>query len=146
MIYILLLYLLIYILYSIFKNGKIINSLSQTAYIIQSKQIFCFTFWLVGIILVYPLSQISIPISLLFTIGIFGVGLTPFYRTNGKWLHYGGGILSGITSQLLVYLVNPYLLIPWIPYIFYYVFYPDDNTTFWAEIICFINIFGILLI
>ena len=146
MIYILLLYLLIYILYSIFKNGKTINSLSQTAYIIQSKQIFCFTFWLVGIILVYPLSQISIPISLLFTIGIFGVGLTPFYRANGKWLHYGGGILSGITSQLLVYLVNPYLLIPWIPYIFYYVFYPDDNTTFWAEIICFINIFGILLI
>lgn len=146
MIYILLLYLLIYIIYSIFKNGKTINSLSQTAYIIQSKQLFCFTFWLVGIILVYPLSQISISISLLFTIGIFGVGLTPFYRTTGKWLHYGGGILSGITSQLLVYLVNPYLLIPWIPYLFYLIFYPDNNTTFWAEIICFINVFGILLI
>ena len=146
MLWILFTYFIVYIVYATFKNGKILQSLSYTAYIVQDKRWFCFTFWLVGLGLVYPLSLVSVPLSILFVLGCFGVGLTPFYRTTGKWLHYGGGIISGITSQLLVYLVNPYLLIPWIPYLFYLIFYPDNNTPFWAEIICFINVFGILLI
>ena len=146
MIWILFIYFVVYILYTTFKNGEILYSLSHTAYVVQDKKWFCFTFWAVGLGVVYPLSLINVPLSILFTLGCFGVGLTPFYHSYGKWLHYGGGYLTEIVSQILVYLVNPWLLLPWIPYIFYYVFYPDDNTIFWAEIICFINIFGILLI
>lgn len=145
MIYILLIYLIFYILYFIKIDKRIPQSLSQTAYLLQDKKIFLYTFWSTGFILFYPLSLINIPLSLLFILGLLWVGISPWYKQYGKIIHYGGGYLTGITSQALVVLVNPLLLLLWIPYILYTIFIKDDSKTFWAEIVCFISIFAILL-
>ncbi len=84
MIWILFIYFVVYILYTTFKNGEILYSLSHTAYVVQDKKWFCFTFWAVGLGVVYPLSLINVPLSILFTLGCFGVGLTPFYHSYGN--------------------------------------------------------------
>lgn len=145
MIYILLIYLILYIIYFIKLDHRIPQSLSQTAYLMQGRKLFLYTFWSVGIILLYPLSLINIPLSLLFTLGLLCVGISPWYKQYGKIIHFAGGYLSGIVSQILVTLVNPWILLLWIPYILYAIFIKDDSKTFWAEIICFISIFIILL-
>lgn len=145
-IYILLAYLILYILYFVDKDNRIPKSLSDTAYLCKYKKTFLVTFWTAGIILFYPLSQISIPLSLLFTLGILLVGITPWYKNFNKPTHFVGGYLSGAVSQILVALVYPQLLLIWIPYILYAIFIKDDSKTFWAEIVCFANLFGILLI
>lgn len=145
MIYILLIYLIVYILYFIKLDHRIPQSLSQTAYLLNNKKIFLYTFWFTGIILFYPLSLISIPLSLLFTLGLLWVGISPNYKQYGKIIHFGGGYLSGVVSQILVTLVNPWLLLLWLPYIIYAIFIRDDSKTFWAEMVCFSSIFLILL-
>mgnify|MGYP001684845422 FL=1 len=45
-----------YILYCTKKNGKVLVSFSQTAYVLKNKNIFFITFWLVGLVLIFPLS------------------------------------------------------------------------------------------
>lgn len=144
-IYILLIYLILYILYFIKLDHKIPKSLSHTAYLMQNKKFFLYTFWSIGIILLYPLSLINVPLSLLFTLGLLCVGISPWYKQYDKIAHFGGGYLSGITSQILVTLVNPWILLLWIPYIIYAIFTKDNNQTFWSEIVCFVSIFIILL-
>lgn len=145
MLYILLTYLILYILYFIKIDKKIPSSLSDTAYKCTHRKYFLITFWIVGFVLLYPLSQISIPLSLLFTLGVLLVGLTPWYKQYNKVTHYLGGYLSGAASQVLVALVNPWLLLLWIPYLIYALFIKDSSKTFWAEMVCFANTFMILL-
>lgn len=146
MIYCLLFYMIFYILYCTNKNGKILLSFSQTAYILKNKNIFLITFWLIGLILIFPLSQINPLFALIFSLGMFLVGISPYYKTYSKKLHYFGGYISGISSQILVSIVNPLYLLFWIPYFLYLIFIKDSNSTFWAEFICFINLFLTILL
>ena len=77
---------------------------------------------------------------------MFLVGITPYYKTYGKKLHFFGGYISGISSQILVSIVNPLYLLFWIPYFLYLIFLKDSNSTFWAELVCFINLFLAILL
>ena len=146
MVYCLLIYMVFYILYCTKKNGKILISFSQTAYVLKNKNIFFITFWLVGLVLIFPLSQICTPFALIFSLGMFLVGISPYYKTYGKKLHFFGGYISGISSQILVSIVNPLYLLFWIPYFLYLIFLKDSNSTFWAELVCFINLFLAILL
>jgi hypothetical protein len=71
--------------------------------------------------------------------------MSPNYKNEQQIMHYGGGILALISSQLMIILNDSAnLLYTWL-------FYPitflrtTKNWVFWAEIICTITIFLFLL-
>lgn len=81
------------------------------------------------------------------SVGLLMVAVSPCYRTENKVLHYVGGYLFGLASQVVVALVMPWLLILWV--LFPLVFIRKswkENATFIAEGICYITLVGILIL
>ena len=78
--------------------------------------------------------------------GLLSVGASPLYRSENKVIHYFGGYLFGVVSQVIVFILNPYWLLLW-------VFFPlvfvrkgwRENATFISELICFVNLTDCLL-
>ena len=82
----------------------------------------------------------------LMSAGLLMVAASPRYRTENKVLHYVGGYLFGLASQVVVALVMPWLLTSWI--LFPLVFIRKDwkeNATFIAEGICYITLVGSII-
>lgn len=107
------------IIFAIYKNKGIPNSISAIAYIIPH---WLFSTWicLSGIALAPELFN-YLPENLeflgfLFVLGIMIVSSTSYYRQEGTTLHYIGAILSTITAFLIIKI--PLQLI-WIPYLIY---------------------------
>ena len=144
MILFLLIYFIAYLIYCTIKNGKMLESFSQTAYVINKYQ-FLLTFWIIGFIMFYYISQIYIVLAILFTLGICLVGMSPCYHVINKYLHWFGGILSGVSSQIFVGLINPWLFLAWIPLVIYAIFNKKDDKIFWAEVICMVTLMLVLL-
>lgn len=71
-------------------------------------------------------------------LGLGAVGATPNYREEGGIAHNIGAFLTGIGSQLVIALNNPIILSTW--GLFPLTLIQGKNYTFWAEIICFLNI------
>lgn len=83
----------------------------------------------------------------LMSVGLLMVAASPCYRTENKILHYVGGYLFGLTSQVVVALVMPWLLILWV--LFPLVFIRKDwkeNATFIAEGICYFTLVVSLIV
>ncbi|MBF1414341.1 MAG: hypothetical protein HXN33_02050 [Prevotella histicola] len=83
----------------------------------------------------------------LMSIGLLMVAASPCYRTENKILHYVGGYLFGLTSQVVVALLMPWLLILWV--LFPLVFIRKDwkeNATFIAEAICYLTLVVSLIV
>ena len=78
--------------------------------------------------------------------GLLSVGASPLYRSENKVIHYFGGYLFGVVSQVIVFILNPYWLLLW-------VFFPlvfvrkgwRENATFISELICFVNLTACIL-
>ena len=81
------------------------------------------------------------------SVGLLMVAASPYYRTENKVLHYVGGYLFGMASQIVVALLIPWLLISWIlfPLVFIHKSW-KENATFIAEGICYITLVGSLII
>lgn len=83
----------------------------------------------------------------LMSVGLLMVAASPCYRTENKILHYVGGYLFGLTSQVVVALLIPWLLILWV--LFPLVFIRKDwkeNATFVAEAICYLTLVVSLIV
>ncbi len=83
----------------------------------------------------------------LMSVGLLMVAASPCYRTENKILHYVGGYLFGLTSQVVVALLMPWLLILWV--LFPLVFIRKDwkeNATFIAEAICYLTLVVSLIV
>lgn len=86
--------------------------------------------------------------------GLLMVGISPKYRTETKVIHYGGGYLCGIASQVVVGFLFPWLLSAWSIFVAFFLlahFYPKckgwkENATFVSEVICFSTLFISLFI
>lgn len=81
------------------------------------------------------------------SVGLLMVAASPCYRTENKVLHYVGGYLFGLVSQIVVALLIPWLLILWV--LFPLVFTRKswkENATFIAEGICYTTLVGSLII
>ena len=81
------------------------------------------------------------------SVGLLMVAASPCYRTENKVLHYVGGYLFGLASQIVVALLIPWLLILWV--LFPLVFIRKswkENATFIAEGICYITLVGSLIL
>ena len=81
------------------------------------------------------------------SVGLLMVAASPCYRTENKVLHYVGGYLFGLASQVVVALLIPWLLILWV--LFPLVFIRKDwkeNATFIAEAICYLTLVVSLIV
>lgn len=81
--------------------------------------------------------------------GLLMVGISPKYRTENKVIHYAGGYLCGVASQVIVGFLNPMLLLFWTLFIIYFALARfnkkfnswRENATFISESICFATLF-----
>lgn len=130
-----------YIGWCIWKDKKIIQSFSQAAYV-SNKLVFVAVFFTVGLLLIQPIYEIEPIHSVLIPLSLFLVGISPIYKSTNKAIHFVGGYTAGAATQSLVFLINPYFLFTWILYIPAHF---RKERTFYAEVICFINLYLALL-
>ena len=141
--------ILFFTLYLSRKNGKILNSLSSTAYIVEDDWVFTLNMVLAGILMA-PYIIAILPgmlgfIGMLFLIGMILVGASPHYKRTHKVMHYIGGYLAGIATQVVVLYIFWPLLLFWTPFIVHHIFNKQRQDTFYSESICFI-LMGICLL
>ena len=78
---------------------------------------------------------------------ILFVAFAPNYQDEDiiDYVHTSAAILALISSQILVYLVNPLILLYWIPYLLVESIFKFNNFKFWAEVVMLLTIYSILL-
>ena len=133
--------ILSYLIYSAVKAKEIPDSVSDTAYIGDSK---VFTAALGGTAALLSPTLLEVApegfkwAAFTTIMGLFMAALTPEYKTKDSIIHYTGGISAGISSQLLVALNNPSLLYTWSIFPVLWII-NKKNSVFWAEMICLIT-------
>ena len=99
------------------RKGAMPDSVSEVAYIIPK---WAFTAWvaLVGVLLMPALME-SLPegrqwLGFLVVASAFCVAASPYYKTESRVLHYGGGVLCAIVSSVVVAMLDPWWLLAWV--------------------------------
>lgn len=130
-----------YLTYAIKQNKGIPDSISATSYAIKNPTEFT-TAMFTEAALLLPAFIDKTPdqswLAFLAVTGLVAVGSTPNYRTEGRTLHNIGAFMAGIGGQLAIALNNPIILSTWA--LFPLTLIQKKNYTFWAEIICLLNI------
>lgn len=118
--------LLLYIIYIIWKDKCVPQSISATVYSLDEKNRWLFgsVIGLIGILIAPGLFEILsttnyIFLAFLTIVGIFGVASDPLMHNEKNVIHYVSAILMGASSQLIVYITNAWLMALWLPYICY---------------------------
>lgn len=108
------------------KDKTMPNSISQTVYSLSDRWNWVFTaaMFVVAFMIVPQLMTVAATngcefLAYLTIVGILGVGADPLDKNRKNTIHYMSAILMGISSQMLVYIINPYLFFTWIPYVIY---------------------------
>ena len=110
-------------LLAIRKAKELPDSVSSFSYYIGDV---LFSLWIASVasLLLFPMLH-ALPTSLVFVGGLVSAGLlmvaaSPYYRTEWKVIHYFGGYLFGVGSQIVVAILEPWLLCLWtvFPFIF----------------------------
>lgn len=134
--------LLIYTAVMAKKKGSMPDSLSETAYIGKSRM---FTFMIATCAtLMTPILAIAgvydSILSMLFLLGMYMVASSPHYKRYDRLLHYGGGMLAGLATQLIVFAHNPLLLTAWVIVPLWALLRGKEKIVFIAELICYMTI------
>ena len=114
------------------KDREIPNSISQTVYSLDVKNKWIYSAVMVVIsFMILPQLLEVVPsgyefLSFLTVVGIVGVGVDPLDKNKKNIIHYVSAIIMGVSSQILTFIMNPYLFSLWIPYIIY-TMYKDDG-------------------
>ena len=134
-------------------SKQIPESISQTVFLLHRKGQWVFTIvmWLVGFLLLPVLlekvSEQTQFLAFLMVAGIGFVGAAHLVAKEKNTIHYVFAVIAGITSQLLVALNQPLLLLTWFLYIGYTLLAKDaSRNLFWVEVLCMLNIFALCLI
>lgn len=140
---------MLYLSYMTLKAKEIPDSISETAYIADNQAVFTIGILAFTALIWFSLIQKCSPdteyLAFLTAAGLTSVAFSPDYKTDHKIMHYGGGILALIASQLLIYFNHSANLL------FTWLFYPvlvatsPKNWVTWAEFICLITIFLFIL-
>lgn len=121
------------------RKGAMLDSVSETAYILPK---WAFTAWmaLVGMMLMPGLME-SLPescrwLGFLAVVGALCVAASPYYKTESRVLHYGGGAFCAILSTVIVAMLQPWLLLAWvlIPFL------PRERMFVSAEILIYLQL------
>lgn len=132
-----------YIGYIIYKDKKIPLSISQTVFSLDEKNRWVFTImmFIVAMLIAPQLFILMQPfnyeiLAFIAALGIFGVGADPLDVNEKDVVHYVSSAMIGISSQLMVCLINTLCFVLWIPYIIYTLYMEDgSNNMFWGEIV-----------
>ena len=120
------------------KNGRTPISVSSIAYILP-RGAFSIVMSLYTMLAI-PRTLEALPsewefLGFLCFVGIFLVAASPYFRTEWRAVHYAGGFLFGVLSQVVVAIVLPWVLIGWLPFVGYLIACPrSEKLAFWAEV------------
>lgn len=120
------------------KNGRTPISVSSIAYIFP-KGAFS-TVMAIYMLLTTPRTFEALPpgwefVGFLCFAGVLLVAASPYFRSEWRVMHYAGGIIYGILSQVIVAMICPWLLLGWLPLAAYLIYRPRTDTwALWAEI------------
>lgn len=124
------------LVFATYRKGCVLDSVSEIAYIIPS---WAFTAWIavVGILLAPELFD-KLPndwkwVGFLVIAGLFAVAASPYYKTDSKVLHYGGGVLSMICASAVTAILEPVLLVMWA-----LLAIPNKSWFFCAELLAYV--------
>lgn len=125
------------------RKGCPLCSLSETAYIVKSPNVFTFVI-VMGTFLMTPQMIVNTNgwvgfLGIVFLFGMMMVGASPHYRTIGKALHMVGAFTAAISSQLLIGLTDYRFLVFWLIYGIIYLI-RRKRSVLWEEGVCFIII------
>ena len=141
--------LMVYTILMAKKKGYPLCSLSETAYIVKSPNVFTFVI-VMGAFLVTPQMIVNTSgwvgfFGIVFLFGMMMVGASPHYRTIGKALHMVGAFTAAISSQLLIGITDYRFLVFWLIYGIIYLI-RRKRSVLWEEGVCFaiITTFNIL--
>lgn len=115
------------------KKREMPQSISATVYDLskKSKWIFTAVIFAVAFMIVPQMieraSEGTKFLAFLTCGGILGVGADPLCHNEEHPIHYISAIIMGVSSQILVGLNEPWLLLTWVPYIVY-TLYKTDGT------------------
>ena len=142
--------LMVYTILMAKKKGCQLCSLSETAYIVKSPNVFTFII-VTGAFLIAPQMIVNTSgwvgfFGIVFLFGMMMVGASPHYRTIGRSLHMVGAFTAAISSQLLIGITDYRFLAFWVIYGIIYLI-RRKRSVLWEESVCFtiittFNIFG----
>lgn len=142
-----------YVVAMVIKNKEIPESISSTVFNLDKKWkwVFSAVMWIVGFLLMPPLmekvSDSTRFLAFFMVSGIMGVGASPLVAKERNTFHYVCAAVAGITSQLLVALNQPLVLLLWFLYIGYTLLEKESSKNFfWVEVSCMLTIFLYCLI
>ncbi len=129
------------------------ESISSTVYLLprNGQWLFTVVMWIVGFCLVIPIMEKVCDstrfIAFFMVAGIIGVGTSPLLAKEKNTFHYVCAAVSGVSSQVLVALNQPYLLLTWTLYVGYTLLAKDvSKNLFWVEVLCMLNVFALCFI
>lgn len=134
-----------YLGYAIKKNKGVPDSISATAYAVDHPIIFTLGLLSQCILMLPALIERSSTntqfLAFLAIIGLGMVGMSPNYKEENKLQHYLGAGIAAVGSQLLIALNKPILLSTWGLFLPIAALTKFKNSTFWAELVCLINMY-----
>ena len=142
MFYIALSIISLYLAYIFIRYRQIPVSISDTFYL-GANWLFTAVMWIIGFTTAASLINITSEtyqfLPFLIGAGLLFVGAAPHFKEDleGK-VHTGGAIVFGIASQVWASIYfTPWLLLTWLTVP---IWFKTKQRTFWAEILCIINI------
>lgn len=140
---------LVMLIISYRKAHELPNSVSMFSYY-SGKNLFSYWMLFNALMLIYPTSYVlgadKTYIAWIQSSGLILVAVSPDFKHELRVMHYVGGYLFGIVSQVIVFMTNPILFIGWV-----FMILPllkkswIGNNTIVAEIICLFTLIVSLL-
>ncbi len=136
----------------IYKAKSIPDSISATVFHLSTgnKWVFTVVMYAVAFLLFPALLTVTAEkwqfLAFLMVAGILGVGASPLVCGERNGFHYFCAILSGVTSQLLVFVSMPRILLIWALYVGYTLWEKDcSKNLFFVEVFCMATVFTLCL-
>lgn len=129
-------------------KGEDLNSLSETAYIAHEPRQFtiamCLAAYLITPAFIAKTSGGLGFVCMGLFAGLMMVGLSPYYRKRERTLHYVGAFLAALSSQFVIAVKEPVLLLAWLGYVAYLIT-NARRSVFFEEAVCFFTLIAYCL-
>lgn len=138
-----------YVGYITWKDKRIPFSISQTVRSLddENKWLFTVMMFTVAILIAPQLIEIMSPfgyepLAFITALGLIGVGSDPLGGWDKDIIHYVSAVIMGVASQIIVWLVSPWLMLLWLPYVIYTMYMDDGRwNMMFAEMVMMIALF-----
>jgi hypothetical protein len=123
-----------YIIYIICKDKSIPESISATVYSLDSRNRWIYTIvvFIAAFLIAPHLFEITSVIGIeyvayLTILGMLGTGADPLVHGDKNIVHYCSAVLMGGASQSIVFMLCPFAMMLWLPYVVYTLYMEDGR-------------------